>query len=153
MKAMQTEPSFFSGFYASKELSIPPEPASRPDLSRLILSLRLPDLWSHLRQFWRCHSFVSRNLGMERKYLGAFAFHQAPGRIDTLKVTRFAHPDLPNYELGFLLQRLQLYEEAQRLTWRLRAGVAEEHHPVFDACGALLLPSHTTKQPGLQEAG
>jgi hypothetical protein len=24
---------------------------------------------------------------------------------------------------------------------------------VFDACGALLLPSHTTKQPGLQEAG
>jgi hypothetical protein len=24
---------------------------------------------------------------------------------------------------------------------------------VFDACEALLLPSHTTKQPGLQEAG
>jgi len=29
---------------------------------------------------------------------------------------------------------------------QIPAGMGEEHHPVFDACGALLLLSHTTSR-------
>jgi len=44
MKAMQIEPSFFSGFYASKDLSMPPEPgiAARPQPANLIPEIARP---------------------------------------------------------------------------------------------------------------
>ena len=34
----------------------------------------------------------------------------------------------------------------KRLTLQIPAGMGEEHHPVLDACGALLLLSHTTSR-------
>jgi hypothetical protein len=48
MKAMQIEPSFFSGFYASKDLSMPPEPgiAARPQPANLIPEIGRPPVSS-----------------------------------------------------------------------------------------------------------
>lgn len=141
MENGEIKTGFFSDLYAPRELKIPwQSPASSLDRDILARSPRLHELWPHLAPYWNCHSFVSHNKGTERKYLGAFPLHAAPGWLDTLKISRFAYPSLPDHSLSALLKSVNLYDEALRLA--SSAGQVSEHHPIFDTVGSLLLLKH-----------
>ena len=151
MENGEIKPGFFSDLYAPKELQIPwQSPASKLDRNLLARSPRLHELWPQLSQYWSCHSFVSHNKGTERKYLGAFPLHVAPGWLDTLTLCRYAYPNLEDHALSFLLKQLGLYDEALHLASTYPN--ASEHHPIFDTIGALLLLRHLWSSPNWQNA-
>ncbi len=152
MKALEIKPDFFSNLYAPPDLEIPAmSPASRLDVRALSHAPRLPELWHQLHAFFQGGSFVSHNFGSERKYLSALALHLPPQWIDTLKVIRYLYASLPNYQLGNLLQNFDLYSEAKRLALQHSSGAAEEHNPIFDACGSLLLLRMVLQQKGWED--
>jgi hypothetical protein len=68
-----------------------------------------------------------------------------------LKVIRYLYPSLPSYQLGNLLQNFDLYSEAERLALQHPSGAAEEHNPIFDACGSLLLLRLVLQQKGWED--
>ena len=149
MENLQIRPAFFSNLHAPKDLVIPNQsPAFKLDRNVLERAPHLWELWPQLHQFWHYQSFTSHNLGTEKKYLGAFALHRAPAWIDTLKVFRYAYPNLPAYSLGSLLRCHDLYEQALQLASTFPGCKPEEHDPVFDACGCLLLLRKIAQQPG-----
>lgn len=149
----KVQPLYFSNICTPKDLAIPSFlPAAKLNRRELENAPHLWELWPQLSQFWKCSSFVSHNLGTERKYLHAFPLHTPPGWIDTLKVYRFAYPDLPCYNLGELLHWTKLHQRALDLSCAFKNGEASEHDPVFDACGALLLLQHLLAMPGWETA-
>jgi DNA polymerase III epsilon subunit-like protein len=153
MRCQQIEPAFFSDLFAPEDLIVPIQsPAFRIDLRRLRGAPKLWELWPKLAAFWSASCFVSHNIGTERKYLGAFALHPAPGWLDTLKLARFAFPNLPRYDLGSLLRCFNLYDETAELARTFQGATAEEHEPVFDACGALLFLRYLNRLPGWEQA-
>lgn len=140
-------PAFFSNLFFPAGERINPANPARVDRQILAQSPRLVELWPRLKTYWDYQAFVSHQRGTEAKYLGCFALHPAPAWIDTLKVIRYAYPHLASYQLGDILNVLNLREAVVACCAQEGFSAIGEHHPIFDAVGALHLLAFLARLP------
>lgn len=109
---------------------------------------RLATLWPHLRPWLSGVPLGGHNVATEKRFLtSAFPLHKTGPWIDTLKLARLAHPDLPSHKLGDVLLALNLKKRADALL-----PGRDAHDALYDAlCSAVLL-EHLLAQPAWRDA-
>ncbi len=113
----------------------------------LAVAPSLLELWPHLSMWLQGRPLVAHHAGTERGILNrAFAYHDFPDWVDTLKLARLAYPDLASYQLGDLLAELQLLDKT-----RLVCPDKDLHDALFDAVGCGYLLEHILQLPGWKD--
>jgi DNA polymerase III epsilon subunit-like protein len=114
---------------------------------RMASARALPDLLPALGERLLGVPLVAHNAATEKRFLREAWPLQRPGPwIDTLKLARLAYPHLPSFELGTVLDQLDLGAAVAALVPGRTA-----HDALYDAAGCAVLLAHLLDQPGWRE--
>ncbi|NCC51913.1 MAG: 3'-5' exonuclease [Spartobacteria bacterium] len=101
-------------------------------------------LWPALHPWLVGRPLCAHNAAVEKKILRKMApLHRVGPWLDTLKLVRFAHPDLPSHTLGDVLTALGLTDRTAAL-----CPGREAHDALYDAVGCALLLEYLLGLPG-----
>lgn len=107
----------------------------------------LSELWPQLQDWWLGRPLAAHNCSVEQGFVQATApLHRFGPWIDTLRLARYAYPQLASHALEDLLRELNLLARCGQLC----PGLAP-HDALFDAVGAALLLEHFLALPGWRE--
>lgn len=112
--------------------------------SDLLGAPSLHGLWPEVKQRLGGRWVVAHGAGTEKRYLRAFPLHPFGPWIDTLRLARALHPELPSYALGDLAARFEIEEEIRQVCPGFRW-----HDALCDAVATLLLLRHLIHQANL----
>ena len=94
----------------------------------------LINLWPTIRDALKGRVVVAHGAGTEKRFLRAFPMHGFGPWVDTLQLSRKYLPNLNDYSLGALLQKLNLEKEVASL-----CPGSSWHDALFDAVASLIL--------------
>jgi len=104
----------------------------------------LQQLWPELSRWWLAQPLAAHNVAVEQKFVRESApLHRTGPWIDTLKLARWAYPDLPSHTLEDLIAGLGLTRRLQELCPDRAA-----HDALYDAFACAVLLEHLLQLPG-----
>ena len=103
----------------------------------------LASLWGELRPWLAGRPLAAHNIATERRFVRrAFPLHRLGPWVDTLKLVRLVHPELPTHKLEDVTVKLELDARVREL-----CPGREAHDALYDATACAVLLEHLLSLP------